>query len=77
MPSRRAACACVLFQPRTWSLITIMTFDRIVIVAASSGLSSRASHTLAKVLVFLILLPLSCRIVPPQESNRAQASNLP
>ena len=34
-------------------LIAIMTFDRIVIVAASSGLSSRASHTLAKVLVFL------------------------
>lgn len=42
MPSLRAACACVVFQLRTLSLMAIMTFDRIVIVAASSGLSSRA-----------------------------------
>jgi hypothetical protein len=54
IPSRRAACACVVSQRRTWSLIAIITFDRMVIVAAPSGLSSMASRTLAKVLGFVI-----------------------
>src|SRR5215510_10726222 len=54
MPSRRAARACVVFQPRTFSLIAIMTLDRIVIVTAPSGLSSSASHTLAKVRAFIV-----------------------
>ena len=37
MPSRRAACACVVFQLRTWSLIAIMTFDRITFDPAIMG----------------------------------------
>jgi hypothetical protein len=44
--------------------MAIMTFDRIVIVAASSGLSSMASHTLANVFVLVrssLQLPQSRR----------------
>jgi len=45
MPSLRAARACVVFKPRTFLVIAIMTLDRIVIVAACSGLSSgRPTH---------------------------------
>ena len=66
MPSRRAALAGVVFHPLTWSLIAIMTFDRIVIVAASSGLSSRASQTLAKVRALFIAILASVAAVVPQ-----------
>jgi len=47
MPSRRAARAWVVFQARTAAAIAIMAFDRMVMFAVSSRLSSRASQTLA------------------------------
>jgi len=63
MPSRRAARACVVFQARTFR-DGDHDVDRIVIVAASSGLSSSASHTLAKFELSLTLssfeFPQSC-----------------
>ena len=40
MPSWRAARAYVVFQPCSFSLMALMTLECIVIVAASSGLSS-------------------------------------
>jgi hypothetical protein len=44
MPSWRAARAYVVFQPCSFSLMALMTLECIVIVAASSGLSSMDSH---------------------------------
>ena len=68
MSRRFAAAACVSFQALTCSVSVMSKSERIVMAAASSGVSMMASHTLAKLLTFIFL---SIFYFP---SNRLQAT---